>query len=116
MPLCGLDDPKDWPNCCSVNRYSRDATCDWHADEDDCFQGTVTNCAIISLSLGSKRFFQLRPAGEMKACCKVELKPGDLCTMEGMTQKHYQHAIDAMPGPRINLSCRWIVAHRCGVR
>merc|ERR1711933_56651 len=72
MPLCGLDDPKDWPNCCSMNRYSGDATCDWHADDDEMFQATVRDTVIISLSLGAKRVFEFRRAGEITALHKVE--------------------------------------------
>merc|ERR1712137_1371549 len=111
--MCGLEDPSDWPNCCSLNRYSRDATCDWHADDDEMFQATVRNTPIISLSLGASRDFELRKMGELITCCKFELKGGDLMTMEGMTQKHYQHFLNVKPGPRVSLTWRWIVKHRC---
>lgn len=121
MPLCGLNDPKAWPNCCSMNRYSHnsDAECCWHADDEDLFKGTVQNCCIISLSLGSKRNFEFRRVGETSAAYKIELNGGDLCTMEGMTQKYYQHAVHRQKEGRMNLTWRWIVAHeshRCCTR
>lgn len=116
MPLCGLDDPKDWPNSCSMNRYSREATCDWHADDDEIFKATARNTSIICLSLGSNRTFELRRAGEMNTSFKFDVKGGDLYTMEGMTQKHYQHFLNQLPGPRVSLTWRWIVYHRCGRR
>mmetsp|Transcript_79990 Transcript_79990/g.152047 ORF Transcript_79990/g.152047 Transcript_79990/m.152047 type:complete len:463 (-) Transcript_79990:69-1457(-) len=113
MPLCGLADPKTWPNCCSMNRYSHnsDACCDWHADDEELFQGATQNCCIISLSLGQKRNFELRRVGETSVACKVGLNGGDLCTMEGMTQKHYQHAVHRHKEGRMNLTWRWIVRH-----
>jgi len=112
MPLCGLADPDSWPNCCTMNRYSPKAECDWHADDDEIFEGTKRNCSIISLSLGSKRVFELRRIGEKNTACKFDLNGGDLCTMEGMTQKFYQHAVFQQPGARINLTWRWIISHQ----
>lgn len=113
MPLCGLVDPKTWPNCCSMNRYSHnsDAFCDWHADDQELFQGATQNCCIISLSLGQKRNFELRRFGETSVACKVALNGGDLLTMEGMTQKHYQHSVPRHKEGRVNLTWRWILKH-----
>merc|ERR1712110_190764 len=42
------------------------------------------------------------------------LGDGDLCTMEGLCQKHYQHRVPKQieaQGPRINLTWRWLVRH-----
>lgn len=115
MPLCGLADPDAWPNCCSLNHYSLDGECHWHADDEELFQGVIKNCSIISLSLGAKRVFQVRRSSDKHIPCKFELNGGDLCSMEGMTQKHYQHAAFRQPGgSRLNLTWRWIVAHQCG--
>merc|ERR1712187_45241 len=39
---------------------------------------------------------------------------GDLCTMDGLCQKFYQHCVPKEPsveGVRINLTWRWIVSH-----
>ena len=50
---------------------------------------------------------------------KVELAHGDLCTMEGLFQKHYQHAVEQeydKQEPRINLTWRWVVAHETQCR
>ena len=93
--------------------------------------------AIISLSLAEQteddslgsRWFEvklkrLRRGGDVKA---VELRRGDLMTMEGAFQQHYLHS--AWPGDRdnileapgrsafgerINLTWRWIVKHTPG--
>ena len=53
MPACGLPDAAQWPNSCNLNCYA-DGTdsIDWHADDEDLFRGLVSDCRIISLSLG----------------------------------------------------------------
>ena len=53
-----------------------------------------------------------------EASLRLLLCDGDLCTMEGMVQKHYQHRVPpegASERPRINLTWRYIVKHtpRC---
>merc|ERR1711933_508356 len=42
------------------------------------------------------------------------LSNGDVCTMEGLTQKYYQHRVpkEKATGPRINLTWRWVKNHR----
>jgi len=45
---------------------------------------------------------------------KLQLRDGDLCTMEGMFQKYYDHRVpreDKKVGPRINITWRWLVEH-----
>lgn len=122
MPLCGLDDPLAWPNSCNLNCYS-DGTdaLDWHADDEPLFAGRERDIRIISLSLGQERNFEFRLAsadqGDLPSV-KLSLANGDLCTMEGLVQRHYEHRVPKggkASRLRVNLTWRWIVAHekRC---
>ncbi|CAK0860962.1 unnamed protein product, partial [Prorocentrum cordatum] len=115
MPLCGLAGPEDFPNCCNLNLYEGGGnSVGWHSDDEALFQGKFSDCRIISLSLGVARRFELRlnwpEPGERATvyflALRVSLGDGDLCTMEGMTQKHLQHRVPAetnVSGARINL-------------
>eukprot|EP00928_Gymnodinium_smaydae_P023753 TRINITY_DN19470_c4_g1_i1.p1 TRINITY_DN19470_c4_g1~~TRINITY_DN19470_c4_g1_i1.p1 ORF type:complete len:804 (-),score=195.57 TRINITY_DN19470_c4_g1_i1:295-2706(-) len=120
MPLCGLSDPADWPNSCNLNLYEDGQhSVGWHSDDERLFQGKFKDCLIISLSLGEARSFDLKGQRAPKNSCRMELASGDLCTMEGMTQKHYVHRVPkekdaACPGPRVNLTWRWVVKHEHG--
>eukprot|EP00435_Cladocopium_sp_Y103_P060145 s241_g21.t3 len=112
MRLCGLAS-HEWPNSCNLNLYmDGEHSVGWHADDEALFQGKHQDCRIISLSLGQTRRFELR-CGKDFHC--LELKDGDLCTMEGLTQKYYKHRVPKVQGPkigpRINLTWRWIVQH-----
>lgn len=118
MPLCGLLRPDEWPNSCNLNLYEDgQQSVGWHADNESLFQGKVRDCPIISLSLGQTRTFELKCRGSNH---KMKLEDGDLCTMEGLTQKHFQHRVGKEGGknigPRINLTWRWVVEHmkECG--
>merc|ERR1712226_503664 len=97
MPLCGLPDPSTWPNSCNLNCYADGTdTIGWHADDEDLFQGRHDHCRIVSLSLGAERTFEVRPIGGEEgasASCRLRLKSGDLCTMEGYMQRHFEHRI-----------------------
>lgn len=94
----------------------------WHSDDESLFQGKFRDITIISLSLGVKRKFELRsnwPEAGERSLRPLVLSKGDLMTMEGMVQKHYQHRVpreEGVDGPRINLTWLWIVRHRhkCG--
>lgn len=119
MPRCGLMQQGDWPNSCNVNLYEDGGmSVGWHSDDEDLFQGKFRDIAIISLSLGATRKFELRanwPEEDEKPVRRLFLASGDLMTMEGMLQKHYQHRVpreDNIEGPRINLTWRWNVKHR----
>eukprot|EP00933_Yihiella_yeosuensis_P000542 TRINITY_DN10084_c0_g2_i1.p1 TRINITY_DN10084_c0_g2~~TRINITY_DN10084_c0_g2_i1.p1 ORF type:complete len:498 (-),score=126.92 TRINITY_DN10084_c0_g2_i1:156-1478(-) len=127
MPLCGLHDKSQWPNSCNLNCYSDSSdSLDWHADDEPLFGGLEGNCCIISLSLGDQRRFELRPtaaaaATDSEPCC-IHLGNGDLCTMEGRTQRFYQHRVPKGSGGgtrrlRINFTWRWITNHdrHCGL-
>eukprot|EP00450_Noctiluca_scintillans_P020096 CAMPEP_0194514394 /NCGR_PEP_ID=MMETSP0253-20130528/46842_1 /TAXON_ID=2966 /ORGANISM="Noctiluca scintillans" /LENGTH=520 /DNA_ID=CAMNT_0039358049 /DNA_START=38 /DNA_END=1600 /DNA_ORIENTATION=- len=121
MPYCGLDARDTWPDCCNLNFYEDGGmSVGWHADNEKFFQGRVDDMRIISLSMGDTRIFELRTADtegqEERAKCSVSLHDGDLCTMEGLTQKHYQHRVpkEVAAGPRINLTWRWMRWHKAG--
>jgi len=122
MPMCGLTDPSTWPNSCNMNLYEDGGmSVGWHSDDESLFQGKFNDIRIISLSLGVRRKFELRanwPEENEKPVRTLMLGDGDLCTMEGMTQKHFQHRVPKegnVNGPRINLTWRWTVKHtpRC---
>eukprot|EP00929_Paragymnodinium_shiwhaense_P044499 TRINITY_DN22820_c0_g1_i1.p1 TRINITY_DN22820_c0_g1~~TRINITY_DN22820_c0_g1_i1.p1 ORF type:complete len:470 (+),score=96.10 TRINITY_DN22820_c0_g1_i1:660-2069(+) len=125
MPCCGINDVASWPNSCNLNLYDEgNMSCGWHADDEDLFQGKHKDTRIISLSLGAPRLFEVRlnwPDFENPSQCSVVLGDGDLCTMEGMLQKHAQHRVpreDHVRTARINLTWRWIEQHspRCPAR
>jgi len=116
MPICGLTEQRTWPNSCNLNLYEDGQhSVGWHADNEVLFQGKFTDCRIISLSLGQTRKFEL---SYKNTCHKLDLADGDLCTMEGLTQKYYKHRVPKEFGkkvcPRINLTWRWVVAHDNG--
>lgn len=114
MPVCGLPDKSQWPNSCNLNLYIDGLhSVGWHSDNESLFQGKAKDCRIISLSLGQTRRFELECRGS--PMYKLDLCDGDLCTMEGLTQKYYKHRVpkdnSKKMGPRINLTWRWIVEH-----
>ncbi|CAE8626792.1 unnamed protein product, partial [Polarella glacialis] len=118
MPLCGLQQTTHWPDSCNMNLYEDGGmSVGWHSDDEKIFQGKFRDIAIISLSLGVTRKFELRsnwPGEREKRVHQVLLGDGDLMTMEGMTQKHFQHRVpkeDNITGPRINLTWRWVGKH-----
>eukprot|EP00747_Dinoflagellata_sp_TGD_P030703 gnl/TRDRNA2_/TRDRNA2_134806_c0_seq1.p1 gnl/TRDRNA2_/TRDRNA2_134806_c0~~gnl/TRDRNA2_/TRDRNA2_134806_c0_seq1.p1 ORF type:complete len:430 (+),score=68.08 gnl/TRDRNA2_/TRDRNA2_134806_c0_seq1:41-1291(+) len=118
MPLCGFSDRASWPNSCNLNRYDDGwGSVGWHSDDEYLFQGKYTDCLIISLSLGQARTFSVRLGRGGGWEENLLLEGGDLCTMEGMTQKYYQHAAlkaesgGSNMGPRLNLTWRWVVIH-----
>jgi len=122
MPKCGITDRAHWPNSCNLNLYQDGGmSVGWHSDDESLFQGKFQDIRIISLSFGARRKFEVRAnwpeEGELPMRTMM-LGNGDLCTMEGMFQKHYQHRVPkegGVNGPRINLTWRWTVKHtpRC---
>jgi alkylated DNA repair dioxygenase AlkB len=122
MPLCGLETEDTWPNSCNLNLYEDGGmSVGWHADDERLFQGRFQDCRIISLSLGARRRFELRlnwPENSRSSLYRLELGCGDILTMEGMMQKHFQHRVphqENVDAPRINLTWRWVAKHepRC---
>lgn len=124
MPHCGLGDEAFWPNSCNLNLYEDGgASVGWHADDEDLFRGKSRETLIVSLSLGATRRFEMRARPSRGNEARQErisgllLHSGDVITMEGMFQRHYQHRVpeERDPrGPRINLTWRWIVEHGPG--
>lgn len=123
MPKCGLNEPDEWPDSCNMNLYEDGGSAvGWHADDESLFQGKFQDIAIISVSFGATRKFELRynwPEEGDAAVIRIPIKSGDLMTMEGMCQKHLQHRVpkeEYVSSPRINLTWRWVRKHtpRCG--
>eukprot|EP00927_Polykrikos_kofoidii_P048942 TRINITY_DN43102_c0_g1_i1.p1 TRINITY_DN43102_c0_g1~~TRINITY_DN43102_c0_g1_i1.p1 ORF type:complete len:660 (+),score=86.82 TRINITY_DN43102_c0_g1_i1:125-1981(+) len=121
MPMCGLTSPSEWPNSCNLNLYEDGGmSVGWHADDEPLFQGKFQDCRIISLSLGVTRRFELRSKKAAKGetyLRRIDLGPGDVLTMEGMTQRYYKHRVpreESVGGPRVNLTWRWVVKHATG--
>ena len=118
MPHCGLEQLSDMPDSCNLNLYEDGKQMvGWHADDEELFQGKCGDCRIISLSLGAPRQFELElnwPGSAEAVGVSQMLSDGDICTMEGMTQKHFMHRVpeeEAPVGQRINLTWRWIAKH-----
>jgi len=118
MPVCGLIEPPEMPNSCNLNLYEDGSmSVGWHSDDEALFQGKFQDCRIISLTFGARRRFELRlnwPEEGEQSLVQLSLGNGDLCTMEGMMQKHLQHRVAKeayVHGPRINLTWRWIKKH-----
>lgn len=116
MPLCGLTEPEEWPNCCNLNMYDNgNMSVGWHADDEALFKARYDDARIISVSLGHSRSFEMRlsAADEDEGArdkLVMRLENGDICSMEGLCQKYYQHRVpkEKASGPRINLTWRWI--------
>jgi alkylated DNA repair dioxygenase AlkB len=73
----------------STPEHPKDAI-GWHSDAED---DMVSGASIISLSFGDTRHFAFRRRGETKILCQTPLADGDLITMRGNIQKHYEHCI-----------------------
>merc|ERR1712061_45257 len=113
---------KDLPNCVNLNLYEHGGhSVGWHADDEDLFGGKTHDTRIISVSLGAPRQFCVAPRGTQQqntqtcSVSDVKLCHGDLCTMEGLFQKHFLHQLvrnrSRVHAPRVNATFRWIVKH-----
>lgn len=150
-------------NCVNLNFYPTGAGIGFHADDEDLFDGLGRDATIVSLSLAERRgeeglgarTFQVRLKRGLRAqddasgpdkegqqrpteqddgdIRSIQLRHGDLLTMEGLHQLFYLHSIWpgdcanlAVPsnecacesgfcvGERINLTWRSIVNHTAG--
>jgi len=144
--VCGVADNP--PNSVNLNFYPPGGGVGWHSDDEPLFDGLRRETAIISLSLSERggadglgsRWFEVRlkrpfarggrrGAGkkEEEQLRAVELRHGDLMTMEGLFQLYYLHSAwpgdrtDLLEAPgrsahgeRINLTWRWVVQHASG--
>ncbi|CAJ1378432.1 unnamed protein product [Effrenium voratum] len=119
--------PEHWPNSANLNYYA-DGTqsVGWHSDDESLFGGKGQDCSIVSLSLGGRREFwmalkdsSMEPIQE--SVVEVDLRDGDIISMEGLMQKHTVHFLTREPPqraefwpPRINITWRWVLNHRRG--
>ncbi|KAL7536757.1 hypothetical protein ACHAXR_012476 [Thalassiosira sp. AJA248-18] len=125
-------------NSVNLNYYPRGGGVGWHADDEFLFDGLNRDTRIVSLSLCSPavdnndtygaRKFQVKRKGkkyESEEAHEIQLRHGDLMTMEGMFQKFYLHSVwpgdskkymdhELCRGERINLTWRTIVRHLDG--
>ena len=120
MPQCGLPEPSQWPTSCNLNYYeSANDAAGAHADDEPLFEGKQREITIISLSLGGARDFSISSPSRAPLA-KLPLSSGDLMVMEHWTQALVKHALDKLPAnsgetpERINLTWRWLSAHRPG--
>ncbi len=94
-------------NLCLANLY-RDGNDSngWHSDDE---KELGPDPAIASVSLGSERYFQLRPKKNRSDTYKILLEGGSLLLMYPPMQRFWQHQIPKthrILGPRINLTFR----------
>lgn len=103
------------PNSCNINLYKNGMEgVGWHSDNEPIFQSKYRDCIIISLSLGAKRKFQFKKQWNNNEPVSINLKSGDIFTMEGLFQRFYSHRILQQPyiqKNRINFTWRWIILH-----
>merc|ERR1712216_298818 len=97
MPFFGLAEQSQWPNSCNLNLYEDGGmSVGWHSDDERYFNSKFQDIRILSFSLGVARQFHVRPnwpEPQERPLRVLTLGNGDLCTMEGMLQKHYQHRV-----------------------
>jgi alkylated DNA repair dioxygenase AlkB len=94
-------------NSVLANRYrdGRDYM-GWHSDDE---RDLGPRPVIASLSLGAPRRFRLKHRTLAQHELSLELVPGSLLLMRGLTQRHYRHALPKSAkaqGERINLTFR----------
>jgi len=110
--MCGL---RERPNACNANYYDSGVQAvGWHSDNEPLFDAVNQDTLIVSLSFGATRTFELRSKDNPFQYFRLQLENGDLCTMEGLCQKHYRHRVPlerTIEGPRINLTWRWVRCH-----
>lgn len=109
---CGVSER---PDSCNANFYKDGSqSVGWHADDERLFDAVRQDALILSLSLGATRSFELASKDKPDDVIRLRLEDGDLCSMEGLCQKHYRHRVPrqkAVDGPRINLTWRWVRCH-----
>ncbi len=97
-------------NSVLANLYRDGTDCmHWHADDEPALGDNPT---IASLSLGAARDFRLRRRDRQSEAVTVTLGNGDLLSMLGEVQTHWQHALPRRKGvtaPRVNLTFRRII-------
>jgi alkylated DNA repair dioxygenase AlkB len=96
-------------NSCLLNLYhSGEEGMAWHSDGE---KDLKENGAIASLSFGAERKFSFKHKLS-KEVVSLNLKPGSLLVMKGLTQKHWLHRLPPTKkvfDARINLTFRTII-------
>ncbi|HEX2967862.1 MAG TPA: alpha-ketoglutarate-dependent dioxygenase AlkB [Bacteroidales bacterium] len=78
----------------------------WHRDREEQWGAEPV---IASLSLGTARLFQMRNTINRQIIRNIELTPGSLLIMKGLSQKNWEHRIPKTSkriGPRLNITFR----------
>ena len=70
---------------------NRSSPLGWHEDNEPMHGPLHEPYAILSLSLGTTRNFDIRETRSQKFVCTVPLRHGDLVSMNGLFQSLYQH-------------------------
>ncbi len=93
-------------NSCLLNLYhTGEEGMSWHSDDEHTLQ---KHGCIASLSFGATRKFYFKHKTTKETISQF-LESGDLLTMEGKIQEHWQHSVPKMQKvntPRINLTFR----------
>jgi alkylated DNA repair dioxygenase AlkB len=96
-------------NSCLLNLYhTGDEGMAWHSDDEKTLE---PDGAIASLSLGAERKFSFRHR-KNRETISIQLEPGSLLVMHGVTQAHWMHALPKtkkVTAPRVNLTFRTMV-------
>lgn len=96
-------------NSCLLNLYhTGEEGMAWHSDDEKTLE---KDGAIASLSLGAERKFSFRHR-KTRETISVQLEPGSLLVMHGVTQDHWLHSLPKtkkVSDPRINLTFRTMV-------
>ena len=95
-----------------VNLYrdGRDSVA-WHRDR---VHKVVANPTVVTVSLGERRKFLLRPRGQSAAAMRFDPGHGDLIVMGGTSQRTWEHTVPkvaAAPGPRMSVTFRHSVSY-----
>ena len=97
-------------NTALVNQYRNgNDYMGWHRDNE---KNLGIEPAVLSISLGATRKFQLRRYDSKKELISLELGHGDMLLMTGPVQKFWEHRLPKAGGieqPRINVTFRRVI-------
>ena len=113
--------PEYFFNSCNCNKYEGSKeNLEFHSDNEPLFKKSEfdRDVFIASVSFGATRRFSIIKKYGKAIGPPIELKDGDIFTMEGRMQDDYQHAIlpekTFDPSIRFNLTFRAILRHQKG--
>ncbi len=84
-----------------------------HADDEYLFDAATNPATIASLTIGETRDFEIQDV-DAGLVHTINIRSGELVTMEGLFQKTHRHAVPKSKvarGIRYNLTLRRIVHH-----